>query len=88
MMIGTDLNFFFFAKHNTYVDVHIYAHILTPMNAHRSYLYEHLRDTTSKKLHLTSLEIDEATTGGSLSMKTSPPTKEYSAFNKTPKYQT
>jgi hypothetical protein len=33
---------FFFAKHSTNIDAYIYAHILTPMNAHQSYSYKHL----------------------------------------------
>jgi hypothetical protein len=81
-LVGDNLlRSFFFAKYNTDVDANIYAHTLTPMNAHTTYLYEHLRETVSKKLHPRGLEIDEITTGTSLSMGTSSPTEEYSAFN-------
>jgi hypothetical protein len=67
----------------TDVDAHIYAHTLTPMNARRSYPYEHLRETASKKLHPTGLEIDEVSIDISLLMGTSLLTEKYSAFNET-----
>jgi hypothetical protein len=52
----------FFAKHSTYVDAHIYAHTLTPMNARTPYPYEYLRETESKKLNSAGFEIDEVIT--------------------------
>jgi hypothetical protein len=58
------------------------------MHAHTPYPYEHFRETASKKFHSTGFEIDEVTTCVSLSMRMSPLTEEYPAFNETPMCQT
>jgi hypothetical protein len=66
---------------STYIHPYERTHTL-PLRA-----VEHLRETASKKLYPMGLEIYEVTTGVSLSTWTSPPTKEYSTFNETPKCQ-
>jgi hypothetical protein len=81
-----EMAWYFSATYNA--DAHKHACTLTPMNARTPYPYEHLRETTSKKLYSTGLEINEVNTCASLLTGTSLPTEEYSAFNETPKCQT
>jgi hypothetical protein len=78
--------FFFFEKHSTNANAHIHAHTLTPMNAHMHTLplWAPPKDWAGRS----GLEIDEVTTGASLSTGTSSPTERIFRLYKTHRCQT
>jgi hypothetical protein len=69
------LHQFFFSKHGTIIDAHIYIYALTSINTHT-----HPIRLASKKLIRRVLRLTEVTTCALFFTGTSPPTEKYTAF--------